>query len=315
MRKKLLDLLSSGEFVSGESLAKKLHVSRAAVWKQVKVLIDIGYEIESVKNKGYRLLSRPDIPVFEEVTRDLDTKIIGKNLHYLKTIDSTNFYAKKLLEVGAEEGTIVVSDIQTKGRGRKDRSWSSPSGGLWFSIVLYPDIPPQNAMNVTMTASISIAQGIEKTTGLQPEIKWPNDLLIKNKKVCGILTELDAEMDKINYAIIGIGINVNNEINKNLVNIATSIFDEIGENVSRVALLKSILESFDENYCKFKHNDFDFIKKTWFSYSKIFGKKVQLKCEGSTVEGVVENIDESGCLILKTAEGSVRIVTGDLSIL
>jgi len=199
MKKSLLDFLVEGRFVSGEKLASNLGISRTAVWKKINILRNFGYNIQSVKNKGYLLVSRPDIPIPEEIRTDLDSKIIGRKIHYFKEINSTNLYAKKLVHEGAQEGTVVVADIQLSGRGRKDRTWSSPSGGLWFSIVLYPQLPPEKGMIVTMTASVAVAQAIKEITGLNPNIKWPNDILLDNKKVCGVLTEIDAEIDRINY--------------------------------------------------------------------------------------------------------------------
>jgi BirA family biotin operon repressor/biotin-[acetyl-CoA-carboxylase] ligase len=315
MRIKILDLLTEEKFVSGESLAKKLNVSRTAIWKQIKILQKYGYKIETVKNKGYRLISRPDIPIFEEITEGLNTTIIGKKIFYFKTIDSTNIYAKKLAKNGVEEGTIVVSEIQNSGRGRKNRSWSSPKGGLWFSVILYPNIPPQKAMLVTMSSSVAVAQGIIETTGLTPVIKWPNDLLIDNKKVCGILTELDAEMDKINYSVVGIGINVNNEIDDNLKDSATSLSKQTKANISRVKLLRSIIKNFDKNYSKLIDKDYDFIRKNWFLCCNIIGKRVQITDEKSVVDGLVTDVDDDGCLIVNNSKENIRIVSGDLTIL
>jgi len=315
MRIKILELLTEEKFVSGESLAKKFNVSRTAIWKQIKILQKYGYKIETVKNKGYRLISRPDIPIFEEIIEGLNTTIIGKKIFYFKTIDSTNIYAKKLAKNGVEEGTIVVSEIQNSGRGRKNRSWSSPKGGLWFSVILYPNIQPQKAMLITMASSVAVAQGIIETTGLTPVIKWPNDLLIDNKKVCGILTELDAEMDKINYSVVGIGINVNNEIDDNIKDTATSLSQQTKANISRVKLIKSIIKNFDKNYSKLINKDYTSIRKNWFSCSNIIGKRVQITDEKSVVEGIVTDVDDNGCLIVNTSKETVRVVSGDLTIL
>ena len=204
MNDKLIGMLKKDKFVSGELLAEKLGISRTAIWKQIRSLKEVGYEIESVKNRGYRIVSKPDIPLPQEIKSGLETKIIGKEIIYFKTVDSTNSYLKNLIKEGINEGAVVVADVQEKGRGRKNRGWSSPSGGLWFSIFLKPEIPPQNAMIITMTASVSIAEAVKQTTGLKPVIKWPNDLLLNGKKTCGILTELDAEMDKINLSLIHI---------------------------------------------------------------------------------------------------------------
>ena len=315
MNDKIISLLKKDEFVSGEQLAEKLGISRTAIWKQIKSLKDIGYEIESVKNKGYRLVSKPDIPLPEEIRSGLKTEIIGKEILYFKKIDSTNTYCKKLVKDGAFEGTVVVSDVQEEGRGRKNRQWSSPEGGLWFSVILKPEIPPQNAMAITMAVSVSIVESIKKITGLNPIIKWPNDILLNGKKICGILTELDAEMDKINYATVGVGINVNNEVDTNLKQIATSLENEMGTLVSRVDLLKNILTCFDDNYKYVKSNNYTRIRELWFLYANIIGKKVKVTREKDVVFGTVSDVDEIGCLILNTNTGFERIVAGDVTFL
>lgn len=315
MKEKILDLLRQDDFVSGEKLAEKLGISRTAIWKQIKSLKDKGYEIKSVKNKGYQIISRPDKPFPDEISKKLNTDIIGKNILFFEKIDSTNIYAKKLAKEGVFEGCVVVADVQEKGRGRKDRSWSSPEGGLWFSVILYPRIPPENAMIITMAASLSVVEAIIKNTGSKPVIKWPNDVLVNGKKICGILTELDAEMDQINYAVIGIGINVNNSISKELYDIATSLKIQMKKNCSRVELLADILNNFDKNYSYIKSGDFKFIRDAWFLHANIIGKKIQVNREKDRMVGVVSDIDESGCLILKTDIGLQRIVTGDVKFL
>jgi BirA family transcriptional regulator, biotin operon repressor / biotin---[acetyl-CoA-carboxylase] ligase len=315
VRVEILKILSDAGFVSGEYIAKHLGVSRTAVWKQIKSLQNMGYEIESIKNKGYRLVSRPDIPIAEEVTLGLDTKVIGKDIYYFKSLPSTNLFAKKLVIDGVKEGAIVVSDIQLNGRGRKSRTWFSPEGGLCFSVVLYPHIPPERSMLLTMASSVAIVQGIKETTGLYPVIKWPNDLLINGKKVCGILTELDAEMDCINYTIIGIGINVNNQLSEDLQEKATSLIQEVGSRVSRVKLLRSILKCFDANYSRLISGDYDFIRDSWFSHANIIGRNIRVHGEKTILKGVVSSVDKSGCLILDTKDGSVRVVSGDVEYL
>ena len=315
MRVEILRLLDNNGFVSGEYIAEHLGVSRTAVWKQIKSLQNMGYEIESIKSKGYRLASRPDIPIAEEVTLELDTKVIGKTFYYFKSLSSTNLFAKKLVKDGVEEGAIVVSDIQLSGRGRKSRNWFSPEGGLWFSVVLYPHIPPERGMLLTMAISFAIVQGIKEITGLNPVIKWPNDLLINDKKVCGILTELDAEMDRINYTIVGIGINVNNKLNEDLHGKATSLIQETGFNISRVKLLRSILKFVDENYSRLVSGDYVFIRDSWFSLTNIVGREIIVHGEKTTLKGVVSSVDEGGCLMLDTKNGIVRVVSGDVEYL
>jgi BirA family biotin operon repressor/biotin-[acetyl-CoA-carboxylase] ligase len=258
------------------------------------------------------MISRSDNPFVKEIISGIDTKIVGKSLYHFKSIDSTNLFAKKLVKKGVEEGIVVVADVQTSGRGRKDRIWSSPKGGLWFSVVLYPNISPQQGMLITMASSIAIAQSIEEITRIAPVIKWPNDLIINGRKVCGILTEIDAVENRINYSIVGIGINVNNQLNDELKKIATSLLNEVGSKVSRVKLLRYILKSFDENYIRLISGDYDFINISWLSYSNIIGKKIQVQEDKTVITGKVTEIDNNGCLILDTDSGKIRIISGDI---
>jgi BirA family biotin operon repressor/biotin-[acetyl-CoA-carboxylase] ligase len=246
------------------------------------------------------------------IIKNLKTKIIGKKIFYFDRIQSTNLYAKQLIDEKIENGTIVISDVQTGGRGRKNRTWISPSGGLWFSVILYPDIAPRSGMVITMAASISVSKAIKKITGLKTEIKWPNDILLKNKKVCGILTELDSDLKKINYVIVGIGVNVNNKIENQLNDIAISLKQVTRSDVSRDKLFRSIIKNFDVNYYRLKNNDFDYIKKTWLSYSNIMGRKVKITEEQNIIEGVVKDIDDNGYLILETKTEKIRIYNGDI---
>jgi len=243
---------------------------------------------------------------------NLNSKIIGKKVFHFNKIQSTNLYAKKLVNENIDEGTIVIADVQTKGRGRKNRSWVSPYGGLWFSVILYPDIIPKRGMAITMAASISVSQAIKDITGLKTKIKWPNDVLLNDKKVCGILTELNADIKKIKNAIVGIGINVNNKVDEELKEIATSLKQEFGSEVTSLRLLGLTLENFDNNYEKLKINDFEYIKKIWLSYSNIIGKKVKITEENTMIVGVVKDIDDNGYLILKTDNGIKNVLNGDI---
>ena len=315
MREKILELLNQKDYISGESISKKLNISRTAVWKQINVLKKQSYIIKSVKNKGYLLLSRPDVPFSEEITTKINTKIIGKNIKYFKEIDSTNSYLKNILKSQVEEGSIVVADQQLKGRGRKNRSWDSSEGGLWFSVILYPNLPPQQAMLITMIASISIVESIKKITQLDPVIKWPNDILLNKKKLCGILTELDAEIDRLNYSIIGIGINVNNKINPELFDIATSIKKENKGKISRVNLLVEIINTLDNYYKVLLEKNYKFIKEKWLKYSKIIGRKIIVNEGLKTKIGYVKDVDDNGCLLLETGSGVDTIITGDIKYL
>jgi BirA family biotin operon repressor/biotin-[acetyl-CoA-carboxylase] ligase len=315
MKDKLLHLLDHNGFISGPQLAQQLNVSRTAIWKQINTLKKIGYEIESVKNKGYRLRSRPDIPIAAEVTLGLNTKVIGSEIYYSKKIPSTNLFAKQLTKETVKEGTVVVADMQTTGRGRKDRTWFSPEGGLYFSVILFPDIPPQQGMLVTMAASIAVAQGIKKVTNLDSEIKWPNDLLIDGRKVCGILTEFDGEIDRINYTVVGIGINVNNPLNETLQETAIALIEKLRGPVSRVMLLRSILQCLDENYEMLKAGDYEAIRTMWLSKANIVGRMVQIQGEKELIRGVVSGVDRDGSLIVKTQQRDLRVICGDVNYL
>ena len=242
-------------------------------------------------------------------------KIIGSKIIHLEKPPSTNLYAKQILKDKTPEGTVIVADIQTKGRGRKNRSWSSPKGGLWFSVVLYPNISPDQGMLITMAASVSAAQAIEDVTKLKPVIKWPNDLLVNGKKVCGILTELETKLDQIIYAIVGVGINVNNQIDVKLKDIAISLNQATNSQISKIKLLQSILKCFDKNYSYFTSGNFAIIRDAWFSYANILGKKIKVQDEETVIEGIVRDVDDNGYLILDTGDGSTKIVTGDISFL
>jgi BirA family transcriptional regulator, biotin operon repressor / biotin---[acetyl-CoA-carboxylase] ligase len=312
MKEYIIRLLKKNDFISGEEIAKHFGVSRTAVWKHIDTLRKQGYRIDSIKNKGYRLVSKPDILLPFEIQEKLHTNIIGKKIQYFPTIHSTNTYAKQIIKQDIKDGTVIVSDIQTEGRGRKNRSWQSTTNGLWFSIILFPNLTPNNGMLLTMASSISIVQGIKEITGLNPIIKWPNDVLIENKKVCGILTEINAEMDKINYAIIGIGINVNNQIDTSLEDIAISLKIKVGSPVSRLNLLSSILNYMDQYYNQINKGDFFLIRNKWLEYSGIIGRKIIAHDEKTTYQGIVTDIDDSGCIILKTTSGIHRILSGDI---
>ena len=242
----------------------------------------------------------------------LETDIIGKKIYHFDNIDSTNIFSKKLIKKDAIQGTVVVSDIQMKGRGRKDRNWFSPKGGLWFSIILYPKLSVNKSILVTMIASISVSQSIIKLTNTKPVIKWPNDILINKKKVCGILTETEVKKGKIEYMIVGIGLNVNNKLNDELSKSATSLIEEINKDISIQDLLKDILVNFDNNYKLLNKKDFLQIRKLWLNFSNIIGRKVKIKEEESEIIGNVIDFSEDGSLIIESENKRKKIIFGDL---
>ena len=220
--------------MSGQALADIAGCSRTAVWKHIEELRKEGFEFEAVKKKGYRILKAPDRVSEDAIHQGLKSKIIGRVIDYKESVPSTQKIAHSLAQEGAVEGTTVVADEQTEGRGRLLRSWHSPKGtGIWMSIILKPQLPPQKAPQFTLIAAVAVVQAIEEVCGLSPEIKWPNDILLNGRKVTGILTELQAEADKINSIIIGIGMNVNQKAEdfpEELRTIATSLSLEKGKN-------------------------------------------------------------------------------------
>lgn len=246
------------------------------------------------------------------VKKDLDTEIIGKNIKHFKKIDSTNKFIKNLEKNHTDDGLIVVSDTQLSGRGREDRTWSSPEGGLWFSVLLYPNIAPDKGMLITMASSVAVVKAIKDLTGLDSEIKWPNDVLIKNKKVCGILTEIENKKNKQTYFVVGIGINVNNEIEKNLQKSAISLREVFNAQISRTEFLRLIIKNLEINYKILSSGDYENIRNMWLSNTRIIGKKIRVEDGKNQLKGVVLNIDESGFLYLETESGPVKIVSGDV---
>ena len=302
-------------FVSGEYMARELGVSRAAIWKQINSLRELGYDIESVKNRGYHLKSRPDTPIPAEITARLKTEIIGRHIHYFSSTESTNTVARDHAKEGSEEGTIIIADMQTGGRGRKNRTWLSSEGGLWFSVILYPGLPFHQGMILTMASSVAVAKAIEEVTSLDTVIKWPNDLLLGNKKICGILTELDAEMDHINSAVVGIGINVNNTLDSSLDEIATTLAEASGEDLSRVDLLCSILTHLDDNYKQIKTGNHEDIRDAWLTRSGIIGKRIRVNDGKTSFTGEVSMVDASGYLVVETNDGTKQVMSGDIEYL
>ena len=311
-RNEILQLLKQNSVISGEDIARNIGISRTAVWKHIKILQKKGYIIEAIRQKGYHLQSLPDLPL-EEIQQRIQTSCIGTNIQLFPTLSSTNEYVKQLAKKGYPEGTVVIAETQTMGRGRKQREWFSPEGGLWFSLLLRPQLPPQKAMLVTMATSIAITKAIQSTTGLDVRIKWPNDILYNGRKICGILTELSAEIDQINYMIVGIGINVNNQLPRALQQSATSLKQIQSQQISLKELFIHLLSSLDTWYDYVKQNNETLIYDTWKSLTDTIGKTVEIKNEATILKGVVKGITETGGLILETQDGTKHVVTGDIS--
>ncbi|NMC26576.1 MAG: biotin--[acetyl-CoA-carboxylase] ligase [Syntrophomonadaceae bacterium] len=310
-----------GEWVSGETLSEKLNVSRTTIWKELKKLQTAGYQIESSTKKGYRFIAAPDIVSPEEVLPGLGTARFGKE-HYLyfTEIDSTNNYARKLAAENYPEGTVVVADKQSAGRGRRGRSWYSPEGeGLYLSLILRPRIPLQDLSRLSMVAAAALATTLEEEFGLEPQIKWPNDILINGRKVAGILTEAVTDMDGIEYIVTGIGINVNNEVEEfpdDFRTPATSLRKELGQTCSRVVLVQGLLYYLEREYRRVVSGDFSPILDKVRKISSVIGKRVRLDDLNGVLVGKAIDIDHNGFLWVLDEKGVTHtVMSGEIFLL
>lgn len=305
-----------GECVSGEKISDLLGVSRTAIWKRINNLKKIGYVIDSSPRLGYCLKKSPDLLIPEEIWAKSKLSFLAKKIYYRSSTNSTNTDAKKVAKY-SPNGTIVIAEEQKKGRGRMGRKWSSPKGcGLWLSIVLKPDIPPYKAPILTLLTSVCVQEAIKNTTKISADIKWPNDIFINGKKACGILTEISAEMDAINYIVIGIGINVNNDdFPAEIKNIATSLKVEKGEAIDRINLLVNVLESFEYFYKKALDNKLNEVLEIWRKYCCNLGKPVKITGKNKTFKGIAVDISEDGALLVKKKNGDIeKVLSGDVSL-
>ena len=318
MRNKIIEvILNNGEeFVSGEALSKKLGISRTAVWKHINVLRQEGYDIESVNKKGYRLISSPnDLLNPQNIYHNLKTEIIGKNIIHLESVDSTNDYLKKIGN-NVQEGTVVISEEQTKGKGRLGRNWQSKSKeGIWMSIILKPQIIPYKAPFITLIAGAAIVKALN---GLQVpvKIKWPNDIIINNKKVSGILTELSAEIERVNYVVVGIGMNVKNlYFDKELEEKATSLYKE-DYYLSRVELVSQIIYEFEKLYKNYiENNNKEETLRICKEYSAVLNKDVYIIKDDKKELVKCIDISNDGNLIVRDSNDTIQeILSGEVSI-
>jgi len=322
-KQQLLIYLKEGKgiWVSGEFLAHKMAVSRSAIWKHVRNLKDDGYVIESSRKKGYLLRQTSDLLLTDEIREGLNTNVLGKGeIIYFRETDSTNVRAKYLAGNGAPEGTVVVAEKQTQGRGRKGRYWFSPPGeGIYTSIILRPPISPNEAPKLTLMASVAVAEALLSLTSLKVNIKWPNDILINGRKVAGILTEISTDMDRIDYVVIGVGVNVNTPregLPPDLAQTATSILMETGKPFPRIALLRAYLEWLEIYYETFKTKGFDPVMSRWKNLADIIGRRISVDLMDRVRMGEVLDIDKDGFLILRDREGTIeRIISGDVTLL
>lgn len=307
-----------GEWVSGDELSQGLGITRAAVSKHIASIKQQGYLVESAPGKGYLLTETPDLLSEEEIQDGLATQRMGQAgvIHFAET-DSTNVRAREAAMDGAPEGTLLVAESQTAGKGRKGRSWlAGPGEGLLFSLILRPRIEPSRAALITLMTAVSVAEAIIEETGIEARIKWPNDILVHGKKLSGILTEMSMELDAVDHVITGVGLNVNtppDAFDESIVSIATSIFAETGKPHSRVKLLKAILTKFESCYDTLVDEGAGTILCRWKELSDIIGRRVRVDLVRGEVSGVVDDIAPDGVLLLKDDAGEFhRILSGDV---
>lgn len=314
IRDKILEFLKKkSEYASGEEISERLGISRQALWKHIQELRDTGYDIVAVPHLGYQLLSSPDRLLAGEISHGLNTKFIGRKICYLETAPSTMGIAAQMGMSGCPEGAVVVAEAQTRGKGRLGRAWISPKyQGIYLSLVLRPKLMPAQSPILTLMAAVSICEAIKETCGLDAKIKWPNDILIHNKKVGGILTELSAETDEIRFIVIGIGLNVNND-RKMLVEGATSLKEQMREEVNRIVLLQEILRRIESNYLILQKKTAKAIIDKWRLFNLTLGRRIKVISHGEHLEGEAVGIDTDGGLLLRRDSGlTQKVMAGDV---
>ena len=311
-------LRESTDYISGQELCEKFSVSRTAVWKIMKQLREEGYEIEAVQNRGYRLLTVPDILSKSEIESRLDGGWIGTRVYLAEEVDSTNTWGKRLAEEGAPHGTLIVADEQTQGRGRRGRSWKSPKGtNISMTLILRPDLEPSRASMLTIVMGLSVAQGLKELLELPIEIKWPNDAVLNGHKLCGILTEMSAQIDYINYVVVGTGINVNlPEIPEDLKEIATSLLIETGHTVNRAEVIGAVMRAFARNYESFiETGDLSGLRDAYNEILANRDRQVRVLDPKDPYEGVALGINPRGELLVRKEDGSVsEVYAGEVSV-
>lgn len=311
-------LRKSQDYVSGQELSERLSVSRTAVWKKIKELQGDGYEIEAVPNRGYRIVDGPDLITAEEVESRLETAWAGRPVKYLPEVSSTNQYAKMMAEEGATQGTLVIADYQTRGKGRSGRSWTTPRGSaVAMTLVLRPQIAPARISMVTLVMGLAVTRACRDLYQIPAGIKWPNDVVVEGKKLCGILTEMSTEMTSVNYVVVGTGINVNvREFPQELQSLATSLLLETGEEHARAGLIARCMACFEEYYEKFlQAGDLSLIMEEYNELLLNRDRQVQVLGADGGYRGTARGIDRDGCLLVERENGALeRVLAGEVSV-
>lgn len=318
MKDKVLALLKEqNEYISGEEISNRLGVTRAGVWKNINKLKEEGYHIESSTKKGYHLINTPDILTHAELSNIIHTEILGKNICCYEEVDSTNQTVKVLARQGAKEGTVVIADKQLMGKGRLGKTWESPSGtGIWMSILLRPNIIPAQASQLTLLAGLNMCEAIQRVTGLECKIKWPNDIVVNGKKVCGILTEMSAELDRINYVILGIGVNVNTKSFPTELSHATSLSIAGGKDYLRRYIVKEFLQLFETDYMRYKdEKSIEIFLERYRASCITLHNHVKVIAAEREYIAYTKDIGQDGSLIVIDEEGGEKSVfSGEVSV-
>lgn len=317
MKDRVIEILSESDgYVSGEEISRILGVSRTAVWKNINSLREEGYVIDSVTNKGYMLRECPDLLDAEKLRKNLGVDVVGTEIEVLKCVDSTNDEVKRRASDGGANGLIIAAEEQTGGKGRLGRSWSSDSGGLFFSILLRPELPPSDIASITLAAGYAVCLAIRRYTGLDARIKWPNDIVIGNKKAVGILTEMAAQSDMLDFVSIGIGINVNTEaFPEEIKDKATSLFIETGKKTDRNGFFREVIYYLDAVLCSFMVSLYIDDMENFKRLCVTLGKNVSVTRNGTEIRGTATDITATGELVVRDSEGhEYHINSGEVAV-
>jgi BirA family biotin operon repressor/biotin-[acetyl-CoA-carboxylase] ligase len=312
---------SRQESVSGGDLAQRLGISRAAIWARIEVLRTLGYEIEASPHRGYRLLNAPDLLHADDLMSRLENvKIVGRDIRVFQETSSTSDVAEKFARDGVKEGVVVFAESQTRGRGRLGRRWwAAPGTSLLFSVLLRPNLHPNAATQIMAASAVALTRAIRQQTGCAPEIKWPNDLLCGGRKIAGILTELNAELDHVKYLIVGIGVDVNqerHEFPEDIRKTASSLRVESGRRIHRAELASAILAELDKDYARIVAGQFAAVADEWERQCATLGCRVAIRIGDRQVEGRAESLDADGALLIRTQHGRLeRILGGDVTLI
>jgi len=318
-RETILSLFSQTPdgFVSGEHISAELGVSRTAVWKHIRILRQSGYVIEAIPSRGYQLLQSPDVLKPESIQSDLECRRVGSRVRCFDETDSTNLQACRLGDEGEVDGLVVVADRQSSGKGRMGRRWESPGGvNLYASILLRPAILPFEAPKLTFLSAVAVCRAITNCTGLQPTVKWPNDILLGGAKVAGLLNEMSSETDQVHYVVLGIGVNLNmraEQFPADLRYPATSLAIAAGKTVSRLRFTRTLLQEIDALYQTYLEEGSAPIMSAWAELCDLTGKAVQVDCHELKIEGTMVGLAEDGALLVRTATGKIEnVYAGDV---